>query len=312
MALEYFGKEVVNMGALMNDESLRSAESDFRGIFERPKATFAVDPRLTEWILNDPANPLNHIVRAIPDGATVLDIGAGNGILARLLKAIKREVIIDAIEPDPAAREFSGALYRTMHESNLETFLDGAIDTSRCYDVIVMADVIEHLPNPEQYLCQLKALLSSNGFIAISTPNVAFLSVRLALLAGRFDYVDSGILERTHLRFFTRKTLQQLFSAAKLFPLSEFHCLRDPFSTEIELSGEFISLPLLFKLTGDELASVYQFLFFLGTKPGPNLFPSKLGTSGKSFPLNYGARKVRKVFSKLRGLVLKRFTHNAS
>lgn len=295
------------METLINEQGQNRTENTLRGIFERPRTSFAVDPRLTEWILNDSANPLNHIVRSIPDGAVVLDIGAGNGILARLLRDVGRKVIIDAIEPDPAAREFSGDLYRKMYDCDIETFLDKAVDTSMRYDIVVMADVIEHLSNPQHYLCRLKALLSSKGFFAISTPNVAFLSVRLALLAGRFDYVDSGILERTHLRFFTRKTLQQLFSAVNLFPIAEFHCLRDPFSTEISLNGESISFSLLLKLAGDDLASVYQFLFFLGAKPCSNILPMKLGTSGRSFPINYGARRIREIFAKLKGFMPKRF-----
>ena len=312
MALGSFGEELVNMNVLIDEQNQSSTENTLRGIFERPEISFVVNPRLMEWILNDSANPLNHIVRAIPDGAVVLDIGAGNGVLARLLRAVGRKVIIDAIEPDLAAREFSGDLYRKMYECNLETFLDCSVNNFLRYDIIVMADVIEHLPNPEPYLCRLKALLSGEGFLAINTPNIAFLSVRLALLVGRFDYVDSGILERTHLRFFTRKTLQQLFSTINLFPIAEFHCLRDPFSTEIPLTGQTIPLSLLLRLTRDELASVYQFLFFLGTEQCSNVRPLKLGTRGRSLPINYGVRRTFEVFKRLRELIQSRFIKNVA
>ena len=299
MALACFGAEASDMTNTAESQK-DSLKIGCRGIFERPATSFAIDPRLTEWILADPANPLNRITQSIPDGATVLDVGAGNGILARLLFAAGRRVVIDAIEPDSAARAFSDGFYREMFDCNLEAFLVTAADRSERYDFIVMADVVEHLQNPEPYLYRLKTQLKRSGVIALSTPNIAFLSVRLALLLGRFDYVDSGILERTHLRFYTRKTLQHLFSAAKLFPIAEYHCLRDPFLTEIALANEPLPLMLLNKLVGDELASVYQFLFLLSAMPSPEPAHIKLGSAGRAFPINYLLRRGRSFLLSLR------------
>lgn len=274
-------------------------EDRCRGIFERPVASFEFHPQLNEWILSDFANPLNRIIQLIPDDAMVLDVGVGNGVLARLLKDSRRNVTIDGIEPDSAARNFSVDFYRKIFDCSLEEFLECEVERSSNYDVIVMADVIEHLPNPEPCLRGLKILLKNGGKIIISTPNVAFLSVRLALLAGNFTYVDSGILERTHLRFFTRSTLTQLFSAVGLFPTKEFHCLRDPFSTEIVLDGKYMSLALLAKLNRDNLAGVYQFLFVLGTESCQESVSVKLGSTGGVFPINYVRHKLRGLMSKL-------------
>ena len=84
----------------------------------------------------------------------------------------------------------------------------------RTFDLIMLQDVLEHLRAPDQMLEDCKPLLKPHGRIAVSVPNVANITVRLGLLFGRFDYRPRGILDRTHLRFFTRKTARQMLEAA--------------------------------------------------------------------------------------------------
>jgi SAM-dependent methyltransferase len=76
------------------------------------------------------------------------------------------------------------------------------------FDVIVFGDVLEHLKNPLPVLREMTGSLKEEGIVLVSVPNVANIYVRLSLLFGRFDYQDRGILDRTHLRFFTRKTFR--------------------------------------------------------------------------------------------------------
>jgi 2-polyprenyl-3-methyl-5-hydroxy-6-metoxy-1,4-benzoquinol methylase len=80
------------------------------------------------------------------------------------------------------------------------------------FDLVVFADVLEHLPDPIRLLRNVHSLLNPGARIVISVPNVAHLSVRVQLLFGRFRYSDRGILDRTHLRFFTRKTIVELLT----------------------------------------------------------------------------------------------------
>jgi SAM-dependent methyltransferase len=82
------------------------------------------------------------------------------------------------------------------------------------FDVIVAGDVLEHLPRPGDLLSALKPLLKSDGTLLVSLPNVANVTVRAALLAGRFPYADRGILDRTHLRFYTRAGARALLDQA--------------------------------------------------------------------------------------------------
>jgi len=78
------------------------------------------------------------------------------------------------------------------------------------FDIIVAGDVLEHLPDPGAVLDLLRPLLKPDGRLLVSLPNVANVTVRLSLLFGRFDYTPRGILDDTHVRFFTRRTGRRL------------------------------------------------------------------------------------------------------
>jgi hypothetical protein len=84
------------------------------------------------------------------------------------------------------------------------------------YDAVVLGDILEHLPDPLAILQELVKFQPSGCLFLISVPNVANIWIRLNLLLGRFDYLDRGILDRTHLRFFTRKTLVSMVQQAGL------------------------------------------------------------------------------------------------
>ena len=90
-----------------------------------------------------------------------------------------------------------------MTEDLLESLekLDG-----EAFDVVVAADVLEHLPDPGRALDLLRPLVKPGGLLLVSLPNVANVTVRLALLFGRFSYTPRGLLDASHLRFFTRRT----------------------------------------------------------------------------------------------------------
>ena len=87
---------------------------------------------------------------------------------------------------------------------------------SKFFDVIILGAVLEHLKNPDQVLIRICRCLKDGGKVIISMPNVANWYIRLHLLLGNFDYQDRGIMDRTHLRFFTWKTFQQLLRDCRL------------------------------------------------------------------------------------------------
>ena len=84
------------------------------------------------------------------------------------------------------------------------------------FDAILYGDVLEHLVDPLRVLVELDRALVPDGFVVISVPNIAHLYIRLLLLVGRFDYIDRGILDDSHLRFFTERSLRALIADAGL------------------------------------------------------------------------------------------------
>jgi SAM-dependent methyltransferase len=99
---------------------------------------------------------------------------------------------------------------------DLNDGLDGVIEQlhGRKFDRILLLDILEHLSYPERILRQCTELLQKDGEVIVSVPNVANISVRLSLLFGNFNYADRGILDRTHVRWFTRKTARQFLRDA--------------------------------------------------------------------------------------------------
>ena len=181
-------------------------------IFRRASETYREHPDLLDWIRADPRNPLHQIMNLI-DGGSVLDVGCGGGILGRLL-AGKPGVVVDGLDPAIAPDNPGVHAYRRFHQSGIESLFENGMLAQ--YDWIVFADVIEHFPFPDEMLGQVVARAKPEARFIISTPNVAYLAVRLDMLAGRFEYTKSGTLESTHLRFFTWQTLQPFLAAVGL------------------------------------------------------------------------------------------------
>ncbi len=234
-------------------------------MFNREGATYAVDPEAVERILADETNPLHRVSEVIPDGSTVLDIGAGNGLLAAVLQRAHSGITIDAIEPSADAAEIARSLYRSFEVGYAQDYLEQI--SSGGYDFIVLADVIEHVADPLAFLQELAAAMPDDARLLISVPNVAFAALRMSLLGGRFDYVDSGLLERTHLRFFTLATLEKVFDGAGLRIERRVLHKKGAFQSEIELKPSLLDLVTLARLRRDSLAATYQFFFVL-TKSG--------------------------------------------
>ncbi len=104
------------------------------------------------------------------------------------------------------------------------------------YDAIVCADVIEHVPDPAGVLRDLRKAAAPDATFIISVPNVAHLAVRMMLLFGRFPKMDRGILDRTHLHFFTKDTATALLQSAGL-KIEQIHCTGVPLD-EVFKTGE--------------------------------------------------------------------------
>jgi 2-polyprenyl-3-methyl-5-hydroxy-6-metoxy-1,4-benzoquinol methylase len=152
------------------------------------------------------------VLDAVPDGARVLDVGCATGYLAAELS--RRGSTVDGIEFDPVAAQEARAHCREVTVGNLEAPATQA-EVQRMLagahpDAIICADVLEHLRDPWTVLAWLRTLLAPDGRAVVSVPNIAHWTARRALLRGRFDYTNYGLLDRTHLRFFTRASAAEL------------------------------------------------------------------------------------------------------
>lgn len=161
----------------------------------------------------DPSSSHSVVLRWLAQGRgrRLLDVGAADGLLSRHLTECGWKVT--AIERNPETAEAGRAHCELMVVADLDReipALEGA------FDVIVYGDILEHLAAPLSVLRALNRFLAAGGEVLISIPNVAHLWIRLCLLVGRFEYLDRGILDASHLRFFTDRSLGMLIDQAGL------------------------------------------------------------------------------------------------
>ena len=254
-------------------------------MFNRPDYTYQINPIPDGSINNDISNPLIQISKLIQENSRVLDIGAGNGSLGRLFNQQGRSIIIDGIEPNGLAAAIAKPFYREVYIGFLNDYLN-FIDFKN-YDYVILADVIEHIENPYIFLNQITPLMSSNTNLLVSIPNIAFGAVRMSLSNGEFNYVDSGILERTHLRFFTYSSAIKLFETVGLDISLSISLCRSFYRTEFKRSSLGFPGWSLIRYVFMREARAYQYLFCLVRYPSKD--SKKLVVGANSFNIFFDA-----------------------
>jgi 2-polyprenyl-3-methyl-5-hydroxy-6-metoxy-1,4-benzoquinol methylase len=198
------------------------------------------------------------VLRLVGDGRRVLELGPATGYMTRELSG--RSCAVVGIEIDAKMAAEVAQFCERMIVGDLDTLdLESELGEDR-FDVIIAADVLEHLKDPLGALRRLTPFLSDDGYFVISLPNVAHGSVRLALLAGNFNYQHHGLLDGTHLRFFTRESVEQLLDDAEL-GMAELHRQELAFdASEVPFDRSRVPAELLDQLTRDPDAQTYQFV----------------------------------------------------
>jgi methionine biosynthesis protein MetW len=166
------------------------------------------------------ANPeIPRILQKLPGGLDVLDVGCGSGVHGAELKRIHghRVTGVDLSEQSVAKAKSRVAEAYVADVTAPERY---PFFGARTFDVIVFSDILEHLIAPMDVLSRHYQLLAPGGHILISLPNIAIWNVRLEILAGRFEYTDTGTLDRTHIRFFTRRSFRRFTAEAGLHVVS--------------------------------------------------------------------------------------------
>lgn len=200
--------------------------------------------KLFKWSSHD------KIVKWVESNKKVLDIGCASGYLASFLK--EKGCLVDGIDNNieyiKEAEKYCNAFILDISKEKIKDK----------YDVIILGDILEHLEYPEKILSNLKENLNKDGYIIISIPNIVNIYPRLKIFFGYFDYEDKGPFDRTHLKFFTQKSLKELIKNTG-YKIENLEYTPIPIHLKFPNSPKFL------------LNLIYNLLNFL-TKIWPNMF----------------------------------------
>lgn len=144
----------------------------------------------------------------------VLDIGGGNGATSRHLLAEGRARSSLVMDPFSTADD-DGALRFSRGSADDPAQFEDMREAGSQFDTLLFLDVLEHLYDPWSVLRSARSLLRPAGHVLISVPNARFVGLVVPLvLRGRFDYKQAGVMDRTHIRWFTRSTLMEMIEGA--------------------------------------------------------------------------------------------------
>jgi methionine biosynthesis protein MetW len=208
--------------------------------------------------LGDPDSSHALMLQMIRPGTRVLEFGCATGRMSELLRAQGSSVT--GIEIDPACARLARQFADAVHEIDLDVERASQRLAGERFDVLVFGDVLEHLRDPETVLRDALKLLTPGGEVVVSIPNMAHADVRLSLLEGQVTYGDCGLLDRTHLRWFTRDSLELLLTEAGLEPVQWERTRRAVGATEIPYRREAIPQALRSWVAEQPEATTYQFV----------------------------------------------------
>jgi 2-polyprenyl-3-methyl-5-hydroxy-6-metoxy-1,4-benzoquinol methylase len=208
----------------------------------------------------DPAANTSHalMLRLVGRDRHVLDVGCATGYLGEALMA--QGCRVSGVEYDPEAADRAKAVLDEVLVADLETTDLVEHFGAGTFDVVVLGDVLEHLRDPTRLLRACVPLLSEQGSVVISIPNVAHAALRLALLQGRWTYSDRGLLDRTHVQLFTRRTLMEMIASAGLVAVDVRVTTAPAFGTEIEVDPSGLPDGVVPWVEQQPDADVYQFV----------------------------------------------------
>ena len=193
-------------------------------------------------------------------GATVLDLGTGSGALGAYLRE-QRGCQVDGVTINEQEAALARPHYRRVVVANLERpdWVDAF--AGERYDFIVCADVLEHLQRPEATVRDCRGLLAPGGQLLVSIPNASYCGLIADLLEGDFAYRDEGLLDRTHLRFFTRRSFTAFMTDLD-WTVEAVEAIARPLN-ESEFRTRFDALPpaVARYLLAQPDASTYQLIF---------------------------------------------------
>jgi len=205
-------------------------------------------------------NSLSLIIGQIKRGSVVLEFGPANGRMTRYLKeALDCRVYL--VEIDEKAGKQAAKYGEDIVIDDAETYSWYEKYEMLRFDYITFADVLEHLRDPEALIAKAKKLLKQDGSILLSVPNLAHNSVAISLLNNEFEYTKTGLLDNTHIHFFTKKSLDHAMERCGLIVAKRFATYAPAGTTEIPVTNTSVAGIDESYWKSRPLGEVYQYVY---------------------------------------------------
>jgi 2-polyprenyl-3-methyl-5-hydroxy-6-metoxy-1,4-benzoquinol methylase len=178
------------------------------------------------------------VIDLIPNNTKkILDLGCGTGVIANF---IDKNVVIHGITISEQEYKIAKDNLNKVFVFNLENGLPDEIDCD--YDLVIASHILEHIAYPDKLLQDIKKVLNTNGKLIVALPNIMHYSYRLKLMIGNFNYTETGVMDQTHLRWYT------FYSAKKLLSNHGFHVEYSGVTSELPLYSILKILPKAFQV----------------------------------------------------------------
>lgn len=210
-------------------------------------------------------NSLSLLLNRIKSKSTILEFGPAHGRMTKYLKE-ELDCIVYAVEIDRVAANDASQFTEKILVDGIETYSWIDVFAGIKFDYIIFADVLEHLYFPQKVLAAASEFLNESGKILVSIPNIAHNSVIIDLLADKFVYKPTGLLDDTHIRFFTKTTFDQLIRDCGLFRSYETGIYVRPIDTEFHNSYDELSIEIQTTLKKSFGGEIYQYIYEIAKK----------------------------------------------
>lgn len=198
------------------------------------------------------------VVRMVGTNKRVLEIGAGPGSITSVLRT-HGDCRITAIEIDAGATEKLSSFCESVHSCDLnDNGWTSVVSEGEKFQVVVAADVLEHLHNPEATLRAMGSLIDNDGYVVVSLPHIGHNGVIACMVQGDFAYGDAGLLDGTHLHYFCIENIQRLFDEAEYIILEAEFVVLKPERTEFADFWRRLPAKLKRGLALNRFGTIYQ------------------------------------------------------
>ena len=210
-------------------------------------------------------NSLSILIERIRPNSIVLEFGPANGRMTKYMKEQLNSKVY-AVEIDENSAKDAEKYTEKIIVDSIENYSWQEEFKDLKFDYIIFADVLEHLYYPEKVLTNVKEFLKDDGRILVSIPNITHNSIIINLLKNEFNYNPTGLLDNTHIRFFTKKTFDELIEKTGYFINYETAIFLNPENTEFRNSYDELQPEISQYLRNLPCGEIYQIIYEFGKK----------------------------------------------